>query len=180
MTGTPKGSTPTAADGFKFVGWFTDEPCDIRVENVITGAVDSTTNKLTPQRRPKDNLYFAATYYAKFEYDVADLTITKSGCKDIDEEQSFIFTVTGGDLPETGMKVVIHGNGSVIIKGLKIAEYTVTEVTNWSWRYTPDKTSKSITLQPTGTNKVEFVNTRSNDKWLGGDAYNQNKFGNSN
>lgn len=176
MTGTPKGSTPTAADGFKFVGWFTDEPCDIRVENVITGAVNSTTNMLTPQRRPKDNLYFAATYYAKFEYDVADLTITKSGCKDIDEEQSFIFTVTGGDLPETGMKVVIHGNGSVIIKGLKIGTYTVTEVTEWSWRYTPDKTSKSITLQPTGTNKVEFVNTRSNDKWLGGDAYKKNEF----
>ena len=181
MTGTPKGSTPTAADGFKFVGWFTDEPCDIRVENVITGAVNSTTNKLTPQRRPKDNLYFAATYYAKFEYDVADLTITKSGCKDIDEEQSFIFDVTGPD--GFSKRVVINGDGSVKITGLKIDEYTVTEVTGWSWRYTPTdgKVSQTIELKPTG-NTVTFTNTRSNDKWLGGDAYKPNKFeiGNSN
>ena len=179
MTGTPKGSTPTASPGFKFVGWYLDENCVMDVDGKIPNAVDPANNKLTPQKR-ENGCHYEWTYYAKFEYDVADLTITKSGWKDIDEEQSFIFTVTGGDLPETGMKVVIHGNGSVIIKGLKIGTYTVTEVTEWSWRYTPDKTSKSITLQPTGTNKVEFVNTRSNDKWLGGDAYNQNKFGNSN
>mgnify|MGYP000283646624 FL=1 len=63
------------------------------------------------------------------------------------------------------------------IKGLKIGTYTVTEVTGWSWRYTPDGNGKTITLQPAQTNEVTFANTRSNDKWLGGDAYSQNKFG---
>ena len=173
ITGEVKGSTPTANPGFKFVGWFMNEPCDIHVESVITGAVDPTTNKMTPQKRPSDNLHFAATYYAKFEYDVADLTITKSGAEDIDENQSFIFTVTGPD--GFNAKVVIQGNGSVTIKGLKVGTYTVTEDTDWSWRYTPQNRTQSIELNPAVTNTVTFVNTRSKGKWLGGDAYKPNK-----
>ena len=172
ITGEVKGSTPTANPGFKFVGWFMDEPCDIHVESVITGAVDATTNKMTPQKRPGANLHFAATYYAKFEPDVADLTITKSGAEDIDENQSFIFTVTGPN--NFSAKVVIQGNGSVTIKGLKIGTYTVTEDTDWSWRYTPQKDKQEITLQPAGKNEVTFINSRSKGKWLGGDAYKRN------
>lgn len=75
-------------------------------------------------------------------------------------------------------RVVVNGNGSVIIKGLKIGTYTVTEVTNWSWRYTADSSSQRIELKPAVTNAVTFVNTRSNHKWLGGDAYSKNIFGN--
>lgn len=172
ITGEVKGSTPTANPGFKFVGWFMDEPCDIHVESVITGAVDATTNKMTPQKRPGANLHFAATYYAKFEPDVADLTITKTGAEDIDENQSFIFTVTGPN--NFSAKVVVQGNGSVTIKGLKIGTYTVTEDTDWSWRYTPKNKTQNITLQPAGKNEVTFINSRSKGKWLGGDAYNHN------
>ena len=122
--------------------------------------------------------YEAATYYAKFEYDVADLTITKQGCENIDENQSFLFDVTGPN--GYSKRVVINGNGSVTIKGLKIGTYTVTEVTNWSWRYTAGNSSQSIELKPAVTNAVTFVNTRSNHKWLGGDDYKPNIFGNSN
>ena len=118
--------------------------------------------------------YEAATYYAKFEYDAADLTITKTGWETIDENQSFIFKVVGGGFEK---KVVIKGNGSVTIKGLKIGTYTITEVSDWSWRYTPDEIVKTITLQPAQTNGVTFANTRAKDTWLGGDAYSQNKFG---
>lgn len=176
ITGKVNGSTPTANPGFKFVGWFMDEACDIHVESVITGAVDATTNKMTPQKRPSDNLHFAATYYAKFEWDVADLTITKSGAKtEIDENQSFIFTVTGPN--NFSAKVVIQGNGSVTIKGLKVGTYTVTEDTSWSWRYTPQGgDSQKITLSSAteANNTVTFTNKRSNGKWLGGDAYKRN------
>ena len=182
INGTVNGSTPTAKSGYKFVGWYKDEACTQAVDNSWVG----TDNKLTPGKTKNYGTeekpvmgYEAATYYAKFEPDVADLTITKTGCEGIDENQSFIFEVKG-DNGYTG-KVVINGNKSVTIKGLKIGKYTVKEVTEWSWRYTPNGgNTQSITLQPTGDNKVDFVNTRSNDKWLGGDAYNQNKFGNSN
>ena len=119
--------------------------------------------------------YEAATYYAKFEYDVADLTIIKQGCEGIDENQSFIFNVTGAD--GYSKRVAINGNSSVTITGLKIGDYTVTEVTGWSWRYTPGGDSQTITLQPTVENVVTFANSRTGLKWLGGDAYNKNIFG---
>lgn len=167
-TGAVKGSTPTAADGFKFVGWYKDEACTQPVDESWVVA-----NKLIPHKTKDlgNNVmgYEAATYYAKFEPDVADLTITKSGAEDIDENQSFIFTVTGPN--DFSAKVVIQGNGSVTIKGLKVGTYTVTEDTDWSWRYTPQNRTQSITLNPAVTNTVTFVNTRSKGKWLGGDAY---------
>lgn len=173
-TGEVKGSAPTAADGFKFVGWYKDEACTQPVD-----AAWVADSKLTPGKTRNYGTveapvmgYAAATYYAKFEYDVADLTITKSGAEDIDENQSFIFTVTGPN--NFSAKVVIQGNGSVTIKGLKIGTYTVTEDTGWSWRYTPQENRKTITLSATEPNTVTFTNKRSKGKWLGGDAYKRN------
>lgn len=175
-TGEVKGSKPAAADGFKFVGWYKDEGCTQPVD-----AAWVADSKLTPDKTKNYGTaekpvmgYEAATYYAKFEYDVADLTITKQGCQDIDENQSFIFDVTGPN--GYSKQVVINGNGSVTIKGLKIGTYNVTEVTNWSWRYTADSSSHSIELKPAMSNTVNFTNTRSNHKWLGGDAYSKNEF----
>lgn len=171
ISDTAQGSMPTAASGFKFAGWYTDADCKEPVNG--TWVKD---NKLTPQ---KENLgdgvtgYKTATYYVKFEYDVADLTITKTGCKETDKNQSFLFEITGEGYSG---KVVINGNGSVTVKGLKIGEYTVKEVTGWSWRYTPEKGIQSVTLQPEKTNNVTFANTCTNDKWLSGDDYSQNKF----
>lgn len=174
-TGTVKGAVPTAAEGFKFVGWYTDEAC---TQPVIATWV--LNNKITPEKT-KDlgndvKGYEAATYYAKFEADVANLTITKTGCEDIDAGQSFIFTVTG---PEGfSKKIVIQGNGTVVLTGLKIGDYTVTEDTAWSWRYTPrDGAVRTIPLQPGKTNSVTYVNDRTNNKWLDGNAYYKNVFG---
>lgn len=176
-TGTVNGSTPTAAEDFKFVGWFKDEAC--------TQAVDEswvTNGKITPAKTKNIGgtaeapvmAYEAATYYAKFEWDVADLTIVKSGCEKVDENQSFIFDVTGPNGYST--RVVINGNGRVTITGLKVGKYTVTEVTDWSWRYSPDSPSQTIDVKPNMLNVV-FSNSRTNQKWLGGDAYVQNKLG---
>lgn len=112
----------------------------------------------------------------KFEADVADLSITKQGYNEIDGKQSFIFTVTG---PEGfSKKIVIQGNGTVVLTGLKIGEYTVTEDTAWSWRYTPRGGAvQKIELKPGITNTVNYMNDRTNDKWLDGNAYCKNVFG---
>ena len=174
-TGTVKGAVPTAADGFKFVGWYTDEAC---TQPVIATWV--MNNKITPEKTKNlgNNVkgYEAATYYAKFEADVANLTITKQGYEEIDGKQSFIFTVTG---PEGfSKKIVIQGNGTVVLTGLKIGTYTVTEDTAWSWRYTPrGGAEQTITLQAGKTNSVTYVNDRTNNKWLDGNAYCKNVFG---
>lgn len=163
-SGTAVGSTPAAASGFKFVGWFKDQAC--------TQPVDATwieNNKIIPQKTTE--AYEAATYYAKFDYAVADLTIKQDGGI-ADENQTFIYVVTGGDLPASGIKVAVKGNSSVTIKNLKIGSYTVTEETNWNWRCGTTGGSKSITLQGAQTNEVSFTkNNVSNFKWLSGNAY---------
>ena len=180
ITGVVKGSTPTAADGFKFVGWYEDKACTQPVN-----AAWVADSKLTPGKTRNYGTteapvmgYEAATYYAKFEPDVADLTITKSGAEDIDENQSFLFTVKiwAQDGTEEkvlkSFKVAIQGNESVTIKGIPAGvHYTITEDSSWSWRYNaPEATD---VLNP-GSNSVTITNSRINNKWLGGDAYCQN------
>ena len=178
ITGTANGSTPTANPGFKFVGWYEDEACTQPVD-----AVWVADSKLTPQKTKDlgNNVmgYEAATYYAKFKYDVTDLTITKEGWDAaIDENQSFIFTVKiwGQDGTEevvlTRFKVAIQGKNSVTIKGIPAGvHYTITEDSNWSWRYNAKEATG--VLNP-GSNSVTITNRRINSKWLGGDAYCQN------
>lgn len=169
-SGTAGGSTPAAASGFKFVGWFKDQACTLPVDATWIGS----NNKITPQKTTE--AYETATYYAKFDYDVANLTINKTGCQDIDENQNFIFDVTSPN--GYSKRVVIKGTGSVTITGLEVGEYTVTEVTSWSWRYTTGG-PQTITLQGAQTNNaVSFTNNVSNSKWLSGNAYSKIVFGN--
>ena len=183
ITGEPKGSTPTANPGFKFVGWYLDENCVMAVDGKIPNAVDSTTNKLTPQKR-QGGFHYEWTYYAKFEYDITDLTITKTYAagEPLDKNQSAVFTVT--DNAGFSIDVVIHGRDSVTIKGLKVGTtYTVTEKIGWTWRYTTAPTSqkdRSIQLAADAKqNKVEFTNTLNNNKWLTGGAWCDNVWGSS-
>lgn len=165
-TGTAAGSTPTAGDGFKFAGWYKDEACT----EPVTGANWIVGNVIKPQK--ENGMNIATTYYAKFEYDVADLTITKEGCSAADQDQAFIFTIVGPD--NYSNQVVIKGNGSVTIKGLKIGEYTIHEESGWSWRYRC--ADQTVTLQPGVTNNVTMTNTRGTDKWLDDNASVDNRF----
>lgn len=160
LNGTVKGSTPTPKPGYKFVGWFEDEAC---TQAVNKAWVNTGTNKFTPQK--VNGLYEEATYYAKFELDVFDLTITKAGDKDkIDQNQIFVFRVVSDD-NKTDMEVTVKGTGSVKIKGLPLGTtYTVTEDTNWTWQYTPDKSKEVFT--PSGDYSVTFTNTYSKPNWL--------------
>lgn len=183
ITGTASGSLPKAADGYKFVGWFKDKECTIPVDKTWVDA----DNKLTPDKTKNYGTeekpimgYKDATYYAKFEDDVAQLTITKQGAYSGDENQSFVFTVTGPN--GYNERVVICGNGSVTIKNLKPGTYTVTEE-GWSWRYTGNG-PLGATISARTPGNVTFTNVRQTEeslstdgwKWLGGDAYVNNAF----
>ena len=179
ITGEVKGSAPDAADGFKFVGWYKDEDCTQPVD-----AAWVADSKLTPDKTKNYGTaeepvmgYEAATYYAKFDYNITDLTITKTYDNMLDTNQSAVFTVTGDG---TSIDVVIHGNGRVVIKGLKVGTtYTVTEKT-WTWRYTTRTDEKEITLNADAKlNKVEFTNTLKENKWLTGGAWCDNVWGKS-
>ena len=106
-----------------------------------------------------------------------DLTIKKSGCnEELDPNQTFVFTVTG---PKGfSMEVVIKGNGSTTITNLPAGTYTVTEDTDWSWRYETTNPSQTVTADSisNGEASVAFVNNRGDDHWLDGNAYCENEF----
>lgn len=152
-TGEARGSTATPNPSYKFVGWYDNAEC--------TGEPIGTEATFVPQK--VDGVYAEATYYAKFELDVFDLTITKAG-ENIDPNQIFVFRVVSDD-HKTDMEVTVKGTGSVKIKGLPLGTtYTVTEDTGWTWQYTPDSASK--TIMPDGDSMVTFTNTYSKPNWL--------------
>lgn len=129
---------------------------------------------------------------------LTSLTIKKTGAADIDVNQSFLFTVTGKDADgkDINLTVTVHGNGSTIIDGLVIGnEYTITEKTDWSWRYkfsewehkvnaddatttTGSTNGAAIKLGENGT--ITFTNTRNKVHWLDGDSWCNNIFKNPN
>ena len=137
-------------------------------------------NKLTPEKT-KDlgngvMGYEAAMYYAKFELDVFDLTIQKEGCAEIDENQSFLFRITGPN--GFSMEVTVQGNGSKTIKGLQMGEYTVTEVESWSWRYKCQHNGQIVKPEDVVNGKAEvtFTNKRDFVFWLNGCAFADNRW----
>lgn len=174
ITGTAAGSMPTAASGYKFVGWYKDEGC---TEPVAAAWI--ANDRLTPQKtKPlgSEMGYEAATYYAKFELDVFDLTIKKVGCAEIDENQSFLFRITGPN--GFSMEVTVQGNGSKTIQGLQMGGYTVTEVESWSWRYKCQHNGQIVKPEDVVNGKAEvtFTNKRDFVFWLNGCAFADNRW----
>ena len=135
------------------------------------------TSKAPDSETLSGNLVYAYTATNVYKLNVyGDLTITKKGADPKDENQSFMFRVTGPN--SFSMEVVIVGNGSTTIKHLPVSDYTVQELTDWSWRYdevTSDPTNGTVSL--TSHNKqgtVTFTNTRTDKFWLSGDCYIEN------
>ncbi len=104
-----------------------------------------------------------------------DLTIKTSGVKPIDENQTYIYRVrdTAPHTKLVDLTVAIHGNGQATVKNLPSGKYKVTQVNAWSWRYTPNKTEQSVTLDANKT--VAYTQNRAHEgdegnkwKWLNG------------
>lgn len=102
---------------------------------------------------------------------VFDLTIQKTAKAGttIDPNQTFVFKVQNNETNQT-MEVVITGEGKKTIKNLPMGNYTITEDTNWSWKYTPvDKdgaAEPSQTITATGATTVTFENKNKGTNWL--------------
>lgn len=104
------------------------------------------------------------------------LTVNKSVAKTYSNNDSFIFNVVGkGNVPYNA-QVVITGNGSATLTGLPVGDYTVTEDTGWSWRYTCDGSTKSTVLSSANANdRVTITNKLGDNKYLGDETYVINK-----
>jgi len=102
---------------------------------------------------------------------VFDLMIVKTdadGSKPIDPKQTFVFKVTNTVTGKT-MEVVITGPGEQTIKNLPVGNYTITEDTSWSWKYTPDGDAtqelKASSIRD-GVATVTFKNKNNGTNWL--------------
>lgn len=186
FSGSAAGSVPTAAEGYYFVGWFRDEAC----MDPVTGAGWIDGNKIVPQKTKDYDVseaekpgYEAKTYYAKFDYAFADLTIKKNGA--VDANHVFIFRVENQD-GSFSMDVTIKGNGSVTLKDLPIDTYTVTELSDWSWRYRLESIRADHDAEVNASNPafrlnvngetITFTNNLENNKWVDGNTRCQNIF----
>ncbi len=121
-----------------------------------------------------------------FIYDptLTTLTIQKQGCGDIDEKQTFLFHVKGSptdpNTKDIDLTVTVHGNGKTTIADLPIGSYTVTEQTNWSWRYTPVGGAERTFKAAIGGTNLIYQNSRTQTQWLDGDNYSVNHFDSKN
>lgn len=100
---------------------------------------------------------------------VFNLTIQKTA-KDgttIDLNQTFVFHVKGNN-NDVDMQVVITGANKQVIKNLPVGEYTITEDTSWSWKYTPTSKDQFVTTSDinNGTATVTFENENKGTNWL--------------
>ena len=74
---------------------------------------------------------------------------------------------TSEDTKDVDITVTVIGNSSVTVSKLLIGEYTVTQVSSWSYRYQPDSESKTVVLSVDATkNTVTFSEIRVQTKWL--------------
>lgn len=104
------------------------------------------------------------------------LTVKKEVAKLYGANDSFIFNVVGEGNIKYEAKVVINGAGSATLTGLPIGNYTVTEDTGWSWRYTCDSSTKSTVLSSAKDNdSVTITNKLDGNKYLGDETYVINK-----
>lgn len=174
FSGEANGSTPIAAKGFAFIGWFNDHSCSSPVSDTLVDA----NGKLSPVKTANE-IWSNITYYAKFISLKTDLKITASSAA-VSDEQSFIFKISGKagtDTEKINLTIAVNGNASATVTDLPLGEYTITELSGWSWRYAPDSAIKSLILEYSETpTEIIFSHTRTNGKWLDGNAFVDNIF----
>lgn len=128
---------------------------------------------------------------AIFEPQFASMKITKMPAI---AEGNFIFRITGDPLDDALDDVDMYvtakagADNAVLINELPVGSYTVTEQTDWSWRYgtvtsvSPDNAkgmeSVNVTIDnPAQTEEVTFTNTKDNHLWLDAEDAEHNELG---
>lgn len=102
-------------------------------------------------------------------YDPNTLTIHQNALKD---NESAIYHVVGNGVD---MYVEIQGGNSVTIEQICAGDYTITELTNWTWQNGSTANSQSVKVNP-GNNKVTFNYSQVTPDWLSGESHETNKF----
>lgn len=112
-------------------------------------------------------------YHFWIHIQTCTLTITKTGGAAGDP---YVFEVKKDGQPYT--EVTVKSGESVEIVELPVGTYTITEKTDWSWRYTPsysnDGKAELAASAPNG--EIICTNTSNTDKWLNDYAVKSNTY----
>lgn len=110
-----------------------------------------------------------ADFINTYKQNCADLTISTT-CED--STQSFVFSVSAKDTEagDISLHVVLVGNDSQTIKSLPFGTYTVTELSEWSWRENEVRSREIILNSQNETVSFDFESV---DRiyWLNGCSY---------
>ena len=178
LTGSPVGCTPLASADYTFAGWFKDEQCTVAVDPAVDAVTIDANGKLVPTRADSDAngtlLYEGGVYYAKFDYNFSTLTITTEGCSD--EDQVFLFLVQGKEgtsVADVNLTVAVKANGSATLENVRVGDYVITQLTEWSWRYEIDgeQTVQVNVSAYNAGNNVVFDQSKKTNKWLDGNGH---------
>ena len=101
-------------------------------------------------------------------------TLTKELTAAADGEQTFVFHIEGTGVDMT-VALTIPDGGTSASKQITLPSgtYTVTEDSDWSWKY--EKNNQSFEVTKDG-DTAEFTNTRNDKNWLGGSHSVENDF----
>ena len=128
-----------------------------------------------------------------FNRQYVSLTIKKQISDSVNPDQSFMFNIKNDNGFNINLLIPVSkfrdGTATIFIKDLDVGTYTVTELTDWSWRYTliqaeaPENNtaivhaSNSLSYRTVSAEQVVvFKNQRTQDKWLSGDSLAKNVF----
>lgn len=183
MTGTAPTVESTAAIANKD---------DINENGVFNTAEDSyykVTSKINGEDIANHVTYKheACTPNCGFNSDKGQFIVHKKTCtlniiktlQSGDRTDSFVMKVTGNTKADfEPFEVLVTGTEHATVKGLPVGTYTVTEDTNWSWRYEAvGGDSKTETLEVAKDNaEVTITNRLKENKWLNFVASVQNLF----
>lgn len=173
------GANAMPGSGFRFAGWFKDEECTAPVDpSWVFGKTNLKPQELVDNfdRVDDDTIH----YYALFEPITGTITITKTvnyaGVKN--EDSNFMFRIKGNSTNNRHIDtiVVLNGAGTITIDKIPIGNYTVTELTDWSWEYTCASAEQPVTISERATSSLSFTNTDKNPNWLAGETAADNLF----
>lgn len=151
---------------YKFIGWYQDKECTIPVDPLLTSGENKTVFK------PK--VANDIIYYAGFALIKGSLTITQNGGS---ENESFLYMIKETESDDPPLIVAVNGGKSVTVNDIPAGNYTITEITDWNWRYdSADATEKTVNVTEKNIPEVTFENTLNNKKWLGGEKNDNNHF----
>ena len=126
------GGTPTAAEGYIFIGWYTDADATTEVNASWVGE----NGKLKPVASV-DDANKMITFYAKFAphsltiKNAFDASVNPNPALDW-ANQGFIYHIQGEGVD---IRVAVLVEREAVILGLPTGTYTVTVESEWSWRY---------------------------------------------